>query len=585
MIERTRDLFEYIDGYTKAKPLTREVFDYNYELDKMFFLHKLIFKFYFNLSGFKAFNKELPKNFEHLARTIDLKGGALFSPVISFSASLLDDNKTVSPFERAALLVQSAFYLKDDIFYAKLSPDTNKGQVLEMGQYPNLFSTCQIIENKKARVFKAKLKNQITVICNGVFYLLDLEGFNFNEDINKLVVYLKYIAKDSNNKKSEKNYFSPGVITAANNPIQIRIFNKLVKKEVNRKNLELMRQSLFTLCLDLESNPASYEEIVMVTHSENYFNRWFHSSLQLVVFNNSKAGIIINFSANIGGNNMMRAASEIARRSELLHIDNAHISNNANFNCIKRLDWEVAKNHVKIAELSFIRIKDNLNTRASFTIEKIGKKDFGKYDKNAIPIFILALQLTAKKLTNRYPVITQFLTVSKYRCMDLLRAEVTTTQVIDFVDYINNDNFDIKIANKKLDLAIESQIKTTRQQRNHLPIHEQISLFMSTRKGILKFFNIILHLFHIALIWISGYVRLHRTEIIVSHPQIYSKVPIIGRPGIRIPYAKYFGLHYQIFDDKINITMMPSIKWKIPNEILVKELENQLLKIREIIIY
>ena len=57
MIERTSDLFEKIEGYQQAQPLTREAFDYNIELEKMSFSHRLIFKLFFRLSGFKTFNK------------------------------------------------------------------------------------------------------------------------------------------------------------------------------------------------------------------------------------------------------------------------------------------------------------------------------------------------------------------------------------------------------------------------------------------------------------------------------------------------------------------------------------------------
>ena len=80
-------------------------------------------------------------------------------------------------------------------------------------------------------------------------------------------------------------------------------------------------------------------------------------------------------------------------------------------------------------------------------------------------------------------------------------------------------------------------------------------------------------------LWILGYTRSLRTEIIVSHPIIYEEVPLIGRPGIRIPYVKYFGLHYQIMDEKIYITMMHGVKWKIPNKRFIDELELQLSKI------
>ena len=72
-------------------------------------------------------------------------------------------------------------------------------------------------------------------------------------------------------------------------------------------------------------------------------------------------------------------------------------------------------------------------------------------------------------------------------------------------------------------------------------------------------------------------------EILVSHPDIYPEISVFGRPGVRLPYVKYYGLHYQIMDDRIVITMMPGFNWKIPNVEFIRELEASLEKIRSII--
>ena len=72
-------------------------------------------------------------------------------------------------------------------------------------------------------------------------------------------------------------------------------------------------------------------------------------------------------------------------------------------------------------------------------------------------------------------------------------------------------------------------------------------------------------------------------DIVISHPEIYPEVPIVGRPGIRLPYAKYFGLHYQILEEKIVITMMPGLNWAIPNVEFLHELVKSLMKLKMII--
>ena len=73
-------------------------------------------------------------------------------------------------------------------------------------------------------------------------------------------------------------------------------------------------------------------------------------------------------------------------------------------------------------------------------------------------------------------------------------------------------------------------------------------------------------------------------EILVSHPEIYPEIPMVGRPGVRLPYVKYFGLHYQIHDDKITITMMPGSRWHIPNDEFMAVIEQSLAEIRSVIL-
>jgi hypothetical protein len=582
MGERTKELFEKIEGFPEAELLPEESFDYRSVLSKMAPRHRAIFNLYFKLSGFISFNKQLSQNFGKFASSIDLKGGALYSPVISATIALCSDSRNLSAVERAAMLICGTIELKNDLFSGKLSPDFDKGRPLEMGQYPNLFATSQIVESKKARLYKSDLKDQITVISNGNFYILDLTNIDCAKDLNIVIYNLKEIVFDSKTNNAA-GFLSPGVITAANNPVQIRIFNKLIKKEVNRSSLRLLRESLFTVCLDIDSYPETYEEAAKIAHSENQFNRWFHSSLQLVVFGNSKAGIIINFSANIGGNNMMRAASEIYKRSQLYKNHSHSRTDKIEPVRFKKLLWEIDKEQIKNAEISLNKIKDHDNDSATFNIEQIGIRNFPNYEKQIVPIFVLALHSASKIFINHHPGIIQFLTTSRYRYMDLTRPNVTTDEAMDFIDYIGRESFDVEQAKEKLSAALESQLRKMRESRRQITINEQISYFIMTRKGLSKIYNNILHWIRIILLWLTGFFKLNKTEIIISHPQIFKEAPIIGRPGIRIPYAKYFGLHYQIMEGNITVTMMPGINWMISNEKFIRELENQLKKIEKII--
>jgi hypothetical protein len=75
-----------------------------------------------------------------------------------------------------------------------------------------------------------------------------------------------------------------------------------------------------------------------------------------------------------------------------------------------------------------------------------------------------------------------------------------------------------------------------------------------------------------------GRVRPAEREILVSHPEIYPGVPVVGRPGVRLPYVTCFGLRYQIWEDKTVVTVMPGVRWKTPNADLAGLLKSNLEK-------
>jgi hypothetical protein len=65
----------------------------------------------------------------------------------------------------------------------------------------------------------------------------------------------------------------------------------------------------------------------------------------------------------------------------------------------------------------------------------------------------------------------------------------------------------------------------------------------------------------------------------VSHPTIAPKVPIVGRPGAKLAYVNYFGLHYQIHPNRTTVTLMPGVKWKTSNCELIKRLAHNLTRL------
>ncbi len=147
---RTSDIFEQIPGYPKPDPVPLP--DLN---DLSLFgkfdvketnLARRIIHFGMSASGFTKFVEQVhDEELEGLLRTYNLRLPGLLAPVLSATSALLDDPRPLTPFQRAATLVFGAYSLYRSVTSGELEADTLRGKPLEMGQYPNLFSTSLIV--------------------------------------------------------------------------------------------------------------------------------------------------------------------------------------------------------------------------------------------------------------------------------------------------------------------------------------------------------------------------------------------------------------------------------------------------------
>lgn len=248
---------------------------------------------------------------------------------------------------------------------------------------------------------------------------------------------------------------------------------------------------------------------------------------------------------------------------------------------------------------------DRTGQPVTFEIPGYGRQFFAEHGVEAVPTFILALQMTANRLAGRPARITQFLSMSRYRCTDLATTVVSGPQVQQFAQAMLGEaaagqgngataarpgggageaatsrGEDLQAL---LHAAIAEQAQIARQARRYLPLPIILNLFLRSRRGAgRRWTELLLWLRMIALRKL-GVAPLQEREVLVSHPEIYPEVPIVGRPGVRLPYVKYFGLHYQIMADKIVITMMPGVRWPVPNTRLIEELTDSLHRIRQVL--
>jgi hypothetical protein len=530
--------------------------------------------------GIRPFLCALPSQAEHLLRTLNLRRSYLFSPVVSATLALEDDGRNPSPFERAATLVMAARNLYLDIVSGNFAVDQLHGHVLEMGQYPNLFSTCLIIEDGYPRIFKSSKRSQITVMASRRPFLAEIGDPGSQTSLGDLVAMLKETAVRARRRAPGSAEPNPGLLTYADHETQRQLFSQLGEDRINRSSLSALRHSFLTLCLDLEQSPSSAADAAFLAHSGDCANRWGHSSCQIVVFANAKACVICNFSAYLSGNTMMRAAAELQRRAASCPLAEGSTERNVRLPPAVELEWKMGAALMERANRDLEAVLDH--QQATFEIVGIGRNEFARCNVAPVPAFTLAVQLSALQLTGRMARITQFVSASAYRCMDVVTADITTPEMMQCVELLARGNLERDAARDLVHQAVSSQQRVCRRARQRLPEADILALFLLTAGPVRQRSAMATLALTSRILRFLGALEPRPLEIVVSHPRVFPEVPVVGRPGARLPYLRYFGIHYQIVEAKTVVTVMPSTGWTISNAELMCSIERHLRQILEV---
>jgi hypothetical protein len=151
----------------------------------------------------------------------------------------------------------------------------------------------------------------------------------------------------------------------------------------------------------------------------------------------------------------------------------------------------------------------------------------------------------------------------------VIQVKVSSPAVKQFgqaLSLAGSPGFDPNLARGLLQPALDSQITALKKARAQIPTDTLMMLYARTRQGGQLFRAQISLAASLLSLTLLGQMRLNAMQdVVVSHPEIYPEVLLIGRPGVRLPYIKSFSLHYQIWHDKTSLTFMPGLHWKIAN--------------------
>ena len=293
-----------------------------------------------------------------------------------------------------------------------------------------------------------------------------------------------------------------------------RAFGALERSPSDARSLAALRDSFVVLCLDLDAKPPTDADAAFEVHAANPANRWYLASLQLVVFGNGKAGGICSFPAYLDGNVMMRAAAELQRRAG----DATLVDETARpaLPAATALAWNLDRKLVLRAWRDVRSMQEP--GRATFEISGIGRADFEALGVDAVNAFVLALAVATRRCAGELPNILQLVTVSRFRCVPVGGAVVTTPEVRRFVDEVVNGGGQ---AAAHFEAAMASEARECRAERRVLSLRWPIEGFLRTRRGAARALaNSVTLATAAALAAVGG---LTKDRIILSHPEIFPR--------------------------------------------------------------
>ncbi|RLN51717.1 hypothetical protein BBJ29_009743 [Phytophthora kernoviae] len=208
----------------------------------------------------------------------------------------LDFSLTKNPLALAAALVHEFLLFKQDLDREQLAPQLIRGIVpLCMSQYQRIFSCTRLPgrETDTLKLYHAKSKH-IAVFCHGrVFKLPLFEKGQYGKMLSKFEIQRQFEWIEATaitlgeSTRAEQNL---SALTAAGRIEWAENRERFFSGGINKRSLEVIESAVFVVVLQNDKAKDWTSMGKDLIHGSGG-NRWFDKSFNLVVYNNSVAGI------------------------------------------------------------------------------------------------------------------------------------------------------------------------------------------------------------------------------------------------------------------------------------------------------
>lgn len=520
------------------------------------------------LSGFHRFSQS--DELEH-SLAVDRGWRPVPCPLFSAAVPLADEPQPSEPCDRGARLLGALWDTHADLRAGRFEPDRHRGRALESRGYLNLFGTRFEFDGRSFRVGKTSETTRLLVCSRGHQYVVDLSLPPTAGASEGLARTLRGVWEESG-KGPVSGEVTVGGLSGAAQSTQRAGFERLLATPENRARYACVTSCFAVICLDLETAPGSPAEAARAALVGNPHNRWFHASLQVVVFGNGRVCLVCNPDAGLTGNAMMRAATELHRRSMPPVADDTHRTPLSS--TPQRIDWAVGDLPGEQIDADLAEMRDD--QPATFEVP-FGRRRARELGLAPIELFVAGVHRAVFGLTGESVSISQFVGATGFRCGSHATAVVSTAELDRFREAVDRPAEDATAVRRAFALTVDAQRDACAVARSGVPLPAALSLFRATRVGWQRrYVAAVLGGLLRILIWLGLEDESHGHDVVLSHPTIAPAAPMVGRPGVRLPYLRCFGLHYQVHDDRTVFTIMPGRSWQVPNAELADAIDTSL---------
>jgi carnitine O-acetyltransferase len=232
----------------------------------------------------------------------------------NYPVVLCDDPQVSTMVERAARLIVAALALHHDLLEGNLVTEREGGMLMEMGQYHNCFSTHRIPQLVCDRLVSNVDSNHIAVLIQGHVYRISVARGKRTIALEDIKAALDWILLDVRQHKDSQHCFGPCILMALPREHWIRTRDMMLQHAQNRAALSALSEAALVVCLDTYCAPVTTADTLALLRDGNIHNRYYDKTVQLVVFENGKAGLCFEHAA-VDGSVALGFAAQLQRRA------------------------------------------------------------------------------------------------------------------------------------------------------------------------------------------------------------------------------------------------------------------------------